>query len=49
MPSIRFDIISPGITTARVTTMFFILQEFDITIIDRLGKENMVVDFLSRP
>jgi hypothetical protein len=25
-----------------------LLQEFDITIVDRLGKENAVVDFLSR-
>jgi hypothetical protein len=25
-----------------------LLQEFDITLVDRLGKENVVVDFLSR-
>jgi hypothetical protein len=25
-----------------------LLQEFDITIVDRPGKENVVVDFLSR-
>ena len=26
----------------------FLLQEFDITIVDILGKENVVADFLSR-
>ena len=36
------------ITNARVTRWLLLLQEFDITIIDRLGKENVVADFLSR-
>ena len=27
---------------------FFFLQEFNITIIDQPGKENMIADFLSR-
>jgi hypothetical protein len=36
------------ITNARVTRWLLLLQEFDITIVDRLGKENVVVDFLSR-
>jgi hypothetical protein len=36
------------ITNARVTTWLLLLQEFDITIVDRPGKENVVVDFLSR-
>ena len=36
------------ITNARVTIWLLLLQEFDITIVDRPGKENVVVDFLSR-
>jgi hypothetical protein len=36
------------ITNTRVTTWLLLLQEFDITIVDRLGKENVVADFLSR-
>ena len=36
------------ITNARVTRWLLLLQEFDITIIDRPGKENVVADFLSR-
>ena len=36
------------ITNGRVTRWLILLQEFDITIKDRLGKENLVVDFLSR-
>ena len=36
------------VTNARITRWLLLLQEFDITIIDRLGKENVVTDFLSR-
>jgi hypothetical protein len=36
------------ITNARVTRWLLLLQEFDIAIVDRLGKENVVADFLSR-
>jgi hypothetical protein len=36
------------ITNARVTIWLLLLQEFDITIVDRPGKENVVADFLSR-
>jgi hypothetical protein len=36
------------ITNARVTRWLLLLQEFDITIVDRPGKENVVADFLSR-
>jgi hypothetical protein len=36
------------ITNGRVTRWFLLLQEFDITILDKLGKDNVVVDFLSR-
>jgi hypothetical protein len=36
------------ITNARVTRWLLLLQEFDITIVDRLGKENVVANFLSR-
>jgi hypothetical protein len=35
------------ITNARVTRWLLLLQEFDITIVDRPGKENVVADFLS--
>jgi hypothetical protein len=37
-----------SVTNARVTRWLLLLQEFDITIVDRPGKENVVVDFLSR-
>ena len=36
------------ITNGRVTRWLLLLQEFNITIIDRPGKENLVADFLSR-
>jgi hypothetical protein len=36
------------ITNARSTRWLLLLQEFDITIVDRLRKENVVDDFLSR-
>ena len=36
------------VTNAQVTRWLLLLQEFDITIIDRHGKENVVADFLSR-
>jgi hypothetical protein len=36
------------ITNTQVTRWLLLLQEFDITIVDRPGKENVVVDFLSR-
>ena len=36
------------ITNARVTKWLLLLQEFDITIVDRPRKENVVVDFLSQ-
>eukprot|EP00253_Pinus_taeda_P031367 PITA_31367 len=36
------------ITNGRITRWLILLQEFDITIKDRPGKENSVADFLSR-
>ena len=36
-----------SVTNPRVTRWLLLLQEFDITIVDRPGKENVVVDFLS--
>ena len=36
------------ITPGRITRWFLLLQELDITTIDKLGKDNVVVDFLSR-
>ena len=36
------------VTNGRVTRWLILFQEFDITIKDRIGKENPVVDFLSR-
>ena len=36
------------VTNGRVTRWILLLQEFDITIIDKLGKGNVVADFLSR-
>lgn len=36
------------VTNVRVTRWLLLLQEFDITIIDRPGNDNVVADFLSR-
>ncbi len=36
------------ITNARVTIWLFLLQEFDITIVDRPSRENVVAEFISR-
>ena len=44
--AIRFLINKP-ITNSRVTRWILLFQEFNITIIDRPGKENIVADFLS--
>ena len=41
-------LMNKSVTNARVTRWLLLLQEFDITIIDRPGKENVVADFLSR-
>ena len=35
------------VTNARVTRWLLLLQEFDITIIDKPGRESVVFDFLS--
>ena len=40
-------LINKPITNAWVTRWLLLLQEFDITIIDKPGKENVVVGFLS--
>ena len=45
--AIRFLMNKP-ITNGRVTRWLLLLQEFNITIIDKPGKENVVADFLSR-
>jgi hypothetical protein len=36
------------VTTGRIARWLLLLQEFNITIVDRPGKENVVADFLSR-
>eukprot|EP00253_Pinus_taeda_P028586 PITA_28586 len=41
-------LMNKSITNARVTRWLLLLQEFDITIVDRPGKENVVADFLTR-
>eukprot|EP00253_Pinus_taeda_P020172 PITA_20172 len=41
-------LMNKSVTNARVTRWLLLLQEFDITVVDRPGKENVVVDFLSR-
>jgi hypothetical protein len=41
-------LMNKSVTNARVTRWLLLLQEFDITIVDRPGKENVVVDFLYR-
>ena len=45
--AIRFLMKKP-VTNARVTRWLLLLQEFNITIIDRSRRDNLVVDFLSR-
>ena len=45
--AIRFFMNKP-ITSGRVTRWLLLLQKFNITIIDKPGKENMVAYFLSR-
>ena len=44
--TIRFLMNKP-ITNGRVTRWLLLLQEFNITVIDRPGKEHLVADFLS--
>ena len=36
------------ITNGRITIWLLLLEEFNVTVIDRPGKENQVADFLSR-
>jgi hypothetical protein len=36
------------ITDGKVIRWFFLLQEFDITILDKSGKDNVVDDFIYR-
>jgi len=36
------------ITLGCITTWLLLIQEFDITIVDKPGKDNVVADFLSR-
>lgn len=36
------------ITNGRITHWLLLLQEFDITIVDKLGKDNLVAEFVSR-
>src|SRR5277367_1484973 len=45
--AIRFLMNKP-ITNGRVTRWLLLLQEFNITVLDCPGRENMVADFLSR-
>ena len=36
------------ITNGRVTIWLLLLEKFNITVLDRPGKQNTIVDFLSR-
>lgn len=36
------------ITPGRITIWLLLLQEFDIAIVDKAGKDNVVADFLPR-
>ena len=45
--AIRYLMNKP-VTPGRVTRWLLLLQEFDITIVDKPGKDNVVADFLSR-
>ena len=44
--AIRFLMNKP-VTNARITRWLLLLQEFNITIIDRPGRDNLVANFLS--
>jgi hypothetical protein len=45
--AIKFLMNKP-VTNSRVTRWLLLLQDINITIIDRPGRDNLVVDFLSR-
>ena len=45
--AIRFLMNKP-ITNGRVTRWLLLLQEFNITVVDRPGRDNLVAEFLSR-
>jgi hypothetical protein len=45
--AIRYLMNKP-VTPGRITRWLLLLQEFDITIVDKPGKDNVVADFLSR-
>jgi hypothetical protein len=40
--------VNKPITNDKVTRWFLLLQEFDITILDKLGKDNLAAEFLSK-
>lgn len=46
-PTIHY-IMNKPITNGRVTKWLLLLQEFDITILDKPGRQNVDVDFLSK-
>ena len=41
-------LMNKAITNGRITRWLLLLQEFDISIMDRPGKNNVVADFLSQ-
>ncbi|KAH9329223.1 hypothetical protein KI387_001331, partial [Taxus chinensis] len=41
-------LINKLVVSNRIIRWLLLLQEFDVTIVDKLGKDNVVVDFLSR-
>jgi hypothetical protein len=45
--SIKYLMKKP-ITNGMVTRWLILLQELDITILEKIGKDNVVIDFLSR-
>jgi len=45
--TIRYLMNKPDVN-AHIIRWLLLLQQFDLTIIDKLGKENVVADFLSR-
>lgn len=47
-PSTIRYLMNKPVTNVRITRWLLPLQEFDITLLDRPGKENQVADFLSR-
>lgn len=46
--SVIMYLMNKPITLGRITRWLLLIQEFDITIVDKSGKDNVVTNFMSR-